>query len=281
LAFSKRPLLLEEIAEAVILKPQRNFDFENDRLFDPHVVLIICSGLVSLSIQTREVQLAHYSVKKYLTSGRIQQASISIFNIQRISTHKKIAETCLTYLLWFDESKLPVNNRNGYPLLGYSSSHWFDHARDVPDDSTLVDMSARLLGSLGGNALSTWLDLFEPGAGPMTYVERQEAEKMKYFEPQRYTDLYLGTPLYYASYCGLAETAAALLHNGADVNAAGGRCGNALSAAAYQGHTDVVRILIQNGASPNSKGGFYGNALLTAVCEGHEAVVSFLLKNGA
>ena len=53
-----------------------------------------------------------------------------------------------------------------------------------------------------------------------------------------------------------------LLNNGAEVNAQGGRFGNALQAASYQGHEATVRLLLlDKGAEVNAQGGKYGNAL--------------------
>jgi nucleoside phosphorylase len=72
-----------------------------------------------------------------------------------------------------------------------------------------------------------------------------------------------------------------LLENGADVNAQGGKYGNALQAASSKGYEGIVQILLENGADVNAQGGKYGNALQAASYEGHEKVVQILLENGA
>ncbi|KAF2729999.1 hypothetical protein EJ04DRAFT_446072 [Polyplosphaeria fusca] len=46
-----------------------------------------------------------------------------------------------------------------------------------------------------------------------------------------------------------------LLDKGADVNAQGGRYGNALQAASYGGHEAVVKMLLDAGADVNAQGG--------------------------
>ncbi|KAF8222829.1 hypothetical protein L208DRAFT_1146840, partial [Tricholoma matsutake] len=51
-----------------------------------------------------------------------------------------------------------------------------------------------------------------------------------------------------------------LIQKGEDVNAQGGRYGNALQAASYKGHQEIVKLLIEKGADVNAQGGFYGNA---------------------
>ncbi|KAI9871132.1 MAG: hypothetical protein M1830_003282, partial [Pleopsidium flavum] len=82
LAFSARPMRLEEIAEAVSMagKEPPVYDPAN-RLSDPTDVLTICSSLVTLTTrkgdrshepeEVNELRLAHFSVKEYLISQRI------------------------------------------------------------------------------------------------------------------------------------------------------------------------------------------------------------------
>ena len=47
------------------------------------------------------------------------------------------------------------------------------------------------------------------------------------------------------------------------------------------GHEAVVRLLLEKGANVNAEGGKYGNALQAASFGGHEAVVRLLLEKGA
>ncbi len=72
-----------------------------------------------------------------------------------------------------------------------------------------------------------------------------------------------------------------LLNKGADVNAQGGHCGNALQVASAEGREAVVMMLLDNGANVNAEGGFYGNALQAASRQGNEAIVKTLLDKGA
>ncbi|ORY14308.1 hypothetical protein BCR34DRAFT_479796, partial [Clohesyomyces aquaticus] len=64
-----------------------------------------------------------------------------------------------------------------------------------------------------------------------------------------------------------------LLDKSANVNAQGGRYGNALQAASWNGHEQVVKLLLNKGADVNAQGGEYGNALQAASSNGHEQVV--------
>ncbi|EDU50673.1 vegetative incompatibility protein HET-E-1 [Pyrenophora tritici-repentis Pt-1C-BFP] len=88
-------------------------------------------------------------------------------------------------------------------------------------------------------------------------------------------------PLYYATMLGFSTITRLLLDKGADVNAQGGRFGNALQAASYGGYEQVVKALLDNGADVNAQGGDYNNALQAASVRGHEQVVKTLLDKGA
>jgi hypothetical protein len=74
-----------------------------------------------------------------------------------------------------------------------------------------------------------------------------------------------------ASKTGVAAAVAAVLDQGANVNADGGR---ALCNASARGHTAVVQLLVQRGAEVNA---LNGTPLITAASGGHTATVRALL----
>ena len=77
------------------------------------------------------------------------------------------------------------------------------------------------------------------------------------------------------------EVVRQLLDKGADVNAQGGKYGNALHAAASWGRLEVVQLFLAKGANVNAQGGEYGNALQAAALWGKLGVVQLLLDKGA
>jgi hypothetical protein len=115
LAFSARSLRIEEAAEVIALNSECDIRFEPERrLTDPRDLLIICSSLVVISPATiknsydieeevEELKLAHFSVKEYLVSKRIQAGPASKFSILEIPATLTIAQTCLVYLLQFNK----------------------------------------------------------------------------------------------------------------------------------------------------------------------------------
>ncbi|KAF1938914.1 ankyrin, partial [Clathrospora elynae] len=93
------------------------------------------------------------------------------------------------------------------------------------------------------------------------------------------TNDYYQAPLLLAVEKGHKQVLKLLLDKGADVNAQGGRYGNALQAASARGHeAAVVRMLLDKGANVNGQqGGHFGNALQAASARGEEAVVKLLV----
>jgi ankyrin repeat protein len=90
------------------------------------------------------------------------------------------------------------------------------------------------------------------------------------------------TPLHYAASFGIEHVVKALLEQGAEVDATGGRLGaTAFHAAALRGHVKVMDILFQNGADPNKLDFIKKTPLASAVLGGNVEVINYLLEHGA
>jgi hypothetical protein len=100
---------------------------------------MICSSLVTIVVSTinnsysktreiKEVRLAHFSVKEYLVSDHIRTRPALQYNIAKCA-HDYIAQTCLTYLLYFrGPSLLTLDNIDEFPLVRYAAKYWTQHA---------------------------------------------------------------------------------------------------------------------------------------------------------
>ena len=112
LAFSERPLDIDEVAEAAVVNPHSDRPFDpEERLRDSHAVLEILTSLVTVSpivnasySRTWIVRLAHFSVKEYLLSDRIQNGPASKFSATDVAANEFIAKSCLQYIFHYDES---------------------------------------------------------------------------------------------------------------------------------------------------------------------------------
>jgi Ankyrin repeats (3 copies) len=280
LLFSARLLLLEEIAEAAAIDPERETPFNRDEVLeDPSDVLDICSSLVTLTTispyeisrrynqqpqKCEAVILAHYSVQEYLSSNRLQ-GRIAQYSATSSACHAFIASSCLGYLHHLDEADFFSTHRVEDVKLGvYSSQFWTRHAREAPTDERITQSAVALL-SRSNAAYCNWIQIHDPDKSwKGSDITR---------DPQAIPE-----PLCYACLEGLAEVAGYLITiEGADVNAQGGYYGNALQAASSRGHDKVVEVLLAKGANVNAQGGRYGNALQAASFEGHDKVIKILL----
>ncbi|KAG6904884.1 hypothetical protein DXG01_006459, partial [Tephrocybe rancida] len=265
LSFSKRPLKVAEIAEAITV----DFSSEDGPVFNakkrysnPRDMLIRCSSLVTESGGT--IKLSHFSVKEYLLSTHVENN----FSISETTTHSKISEISVAYLLQFDSFEpLTKAMLSSSPLAQYAAEHWIDHAKSGGMDSALLKLILQLFVSKTA-AFTNWIRInnIDNPWHPMDL----SMNKAK-----------VCSPLYYASLAGLQQVSKHLLENKADVNAHGGKYGNALHAASCLGHEAIVELLLENGADVNAQEEEYGNALQTATCWGHEAIVKLLLEKGA
>ena len=307
LAYAQSPPSLGELAEATIIDPKDAGGVDIDNRGDIEDTLDILSGLITLESAERnndnsdsiedengnseldesepeygvartasqagqfgrdtKVRLAHFSVKEYLESKRILQGNAKNFYLEIASEHEYLAQSCLMYLVHYsgsNEKRSTIDDLEAFPLLRYAARSWFYHSS--LQQSTKVNRETCFLSS--ETVKVDWLQVHEPDRYWRT--------------PFRPTVLrYTGPGLYYASFLGLEAVVSAFLKAGADVNAHGGRYGNALQAASSEGHEKVVQMLMDAGADINAQGGFYGNALQVASARGHEKVVQILLEAGA
>lgn len=235
-------------------------DAADDRTFYSHT---------SSEAEYTYVRLAHFSVKEYLVSSRV---NIARYSLPFQGSHDTLAKCCLVYLLRLDvdEWERPFLESE-FPLARYAAEHWMQHARASENPSQQQqDLSIALL-TQDTAAFSTWNLLFDIDDSLSAARSIQE-------QPCK-----LPSPLYAASFGNLTHIVRAMLDAGADANIQGGRLKNALQVASLRGHEEVVQLLLNGGADVNytKEAGLHGNALQAAASSGHEKVVKLLLAAGA
>jgi ankyrin repeat protein len=272
--FSKRPLQIDEIVDAVAVGPkgERHFNPRN-RMPEPREISRYCSSLVIVvSTQNNSddandaeavLQLAHFSVKEYLTSSRVQTEFRQVF--QENTAKVAIATVCLGYLLHLDQNLKWQDMELTFPFARYCALNWMEHAAvSNEQDEELRCLALELF--LHEKSYINWLNL------------NNNLHVLRGLEP---TFENQPAALYCASFGGLTHVVGDLIRQGANINAQGGFYGNALQAASVNGHDKVVELLLDKGADINAQGGYYGNALQAASVAGHDKIVDLLLDKDA
>ena len=300
LCFSIRPLTLPEMVEILAIQNGNGGGFfPDERLPDPEDVMVVCSSLISCNTdystddpidnsvdestngnssgndpgdggieqrRTRQIRLAHFSVKEYLLSDRCALQS----DLQTQTCHALIAEGCLRYLLHLSEdSPLTEEVVDQYPLARYAAEYWWQHAQKIDSTSgcAVFELASKLLTN-ENSALLSWVQLYNVD-GPW------EGSDMTL------TISHILEPLYYAASIGVPEVVRSILQNNTDIDAQGGHFGNALSSASRYGYEKIVQMLLDAGADVNARGVSDNNALEAASGYGYEKIVQILLDVGA
>ena len=173
LAFCKRPMKIEEIAETITMdfSSDKCLVFNQDKRYaDPWDVLVRCSSFVSElkgkyswlnsasqtlnNAYTGYIKLSHFSVKEYLLSTYVEE----YFSIDEKTSHSKILEISIAYLLQFDDDSLPLTEAmlDSMPLAWYASDHWIDHAKSGGMDPTVLQLILCLFIT-GSAPLVNWI----------------------------------------------------------------------------------------------------------------------------
>ena len=145
LCFAQRSLTLNEMVDALAVAFVDGAKFDPDERYpDPRDILSRCSSLVSLT-EGGVLQLAHFSVKEYLLSDRIQNSKASFYAIVELDANHLIAESCLAYLLQFKTIDCPNESTiKNYPLAQYASEFWLQHVNGR-EDALSVDLQALIM----------------------------------------------------------------------------------------------------------------------------------------
>ena len=134
---ASRPLRVKELADLLA------FDFEEGsiptfykdwRLEDPaDAVLSTCSTLLAIVNDHGSliVQFSHFSVKEFLTSTRLAEATDIVsrrYHVSMTPAHTLVAQACLGILLHLDKD-VTSDSLKDFPLVKYAAEHWVDHVQ--------------------------------------------------------------------------------------------------------------------------------------------------------
>ncbi|KAL6786735.1 ankyrin repeat-containing domain protein [Trichoderma sp. SZMC 28012] len=281
LAFSRRVLAVEELAEIFIIDPDKQTAFdENDRLFSSSAITKYFSGLIvidkgqaSRKHSKDTVRLVHFSVKEYLTSDRIEGRPTSVFSFTEADAYIHIARSCLAYLMHLDTAyernteATIYSVRNAYSLTSYAAGYWTAHLEKVPR----AQWPAKV-------ALSAVLALADHSLSLLLIMNRQLASfQHPYFKYM------LKKPHCYTAYRGFSQLTEVMIAQKQSANEyiTQEDLDFGLYFAAYGGNLDIVQLFLEKGANMKAHCGKWDSAVHAAVSGGHMNVLEFFVSNGA
>ncbi|KAH9037397.1 ankyrin repeat-containing domain protein [Lactarius deliciosus] len=275
LAVAVRPLRVEELAELLAFDFQASSSEGIPKLKDDwrwddqeEAVLSTCSSLITVvpDGDSRVVQFSHFSVKEYLTSARLAQSQgdVSRFHIDLDGAHTILAQACLGTLLQLDEH----TDAKGFPLVEYAARHWVDHTR-------FEKVSPRVRDGMD--------DLFDASKPYFrAWLRVHDRDEHWSYYCSRNPPLRLGSPLYYAAFCGFYDLAERLItKHPKQVNASGGHIVAPLPAALYNGHFDIATLLRDRGADLDVRDEDNWTTLHGASIDPRIDIMRWLLNHGA
>ena len=278
LTVAARPLRVEELAEVLAFDfdeapggiPTLNADWRRED--QERAVLSTCSSLITVihDGKSRVVQFSHFSVKEFLTSDRLANATedISFYHIAPAPAHTILTQACLSILLRLDDIARKTSMRQ-FPLLEYTLEHWVDHAL-FENVSLRVQDGIEILFDVEKPHFSRWVRI------------DSHIDDYYHWQDEKHPDQLKAAPMYYAALCGFTQVIEKLITVHPEyVSATGGALGTALHTASDRNHLKVVQSLLRHGADVNAPGLWGRTPLLFATEKGHLEVVRWLLEHGA
>ena len=264
---SIRPLHVEELAEILAVRfeearpPTFNAAWRPENAEE--AVISACSSLITIVDRegSQVVQFSHFSVKEFLTSGRLATAEerLSYYHILLEPAHTILAHASLSVLLQLDD-KIDKDTIGHFPLASYAARHWVDHARFMSVSSHVQEVMEHLFDAAKSH-FAAWVWLHD--------IDRYWIEHMSKIHPTRPE----AEPLYYAALCGFRGLVEHLIAvDSQDVNSRGGSHTTPLHAASLKGHLEVASLLLENGADPDSRD-HVGRIPLHRVSQGGQLVM--------
>jgi len=280
-------LTLAELYECLAIEEGMDHIDEEAQLSSPMDIYDLCGSLISVTAEGGVI-LAHLSVKDYLLSDAIKHGKASAFALSLPEVNAENAFKCLTYLSFAEFRTGPSRTQDDFgdrliarPFLCHASKWWPTYAGNAGSSSE------KLKGLV--------LDLFTPSCRPqfMSWLQvicsevvlfRHDLKRGGIERRKRGFSYYPrhATSLYYAASYGIEHVVRALLEQGAEVDAQGGRLeATAFHAAALRGHVNIMDILYQKGADPNMMDRIKVTPLQSAAHGNRVEVIKYLLDHDA
>ena len=299
LAYAKRPVLVEELQQALAVEwdedeePPRALDLDN--VLDASSLLDVCAGLATIDEESNIIRLVHYTTQEYI---------VKFCRKLFASAHLDISRTCLAFISFdefgdgFSRSDIQFHRRlDRYPFFSYVARYWGHHLRGHPEED-LRELTSSFLND----------DSRVSSCGQVLHVSDVPHEGYSQNFPRRLHGLHLAATfglevttssllqstsdsdprdsfdrcaLHYAAKEGQASVIQLLLSKGCHIDVRDKNGKSSLQYAAENGHVEVVRCSAEAGALLGARDTWGHTALHQACKWGHETVVRLLLQKGA
>ncbi|KAJ6133492.1 hypothetical protein N7471_008707 [Penicillium samsonianum] len=166
LMYSRCPLSLEELVEAIAITPEMTTlaDMQKGKLRRASDVFEICGSLISQSKVSEKLSLAHYSIYEWLSSSQLATGRSNQFHLDSNASHSSITCACVAYLSFDDygsaefssrvkrvldlqESGLGIQMLPNSSFFDYASSYWWVHLKTrLPEKEYLATRKEKSVG---------------------------------------------------------------------------------------------------------------------------------------
>ena len=294
LVVAVRPLHLNELAEVLAIDfstaggtplVDKRLQWEDQQ----NAVLSACSSLITIieDSGSRIVQFSHFSVREFLTSGRLATSNIDALRDQHIClghAHTVMAQACLAVLLRLDKMDSRTIERS--PLTGYAATCFHDHAKFEDVLSHISDGVDDLLDPKKPY-FDPWIWLQIGDWNPSSWHNAHLVHHV--FSSRHSSCLSLPgapkfppqiAPLYYVAALGhLCLAQRLLLTRPQDLRAKDDRGCAPFHIAVLAGKVEVSQLLIRHSVDLNIRDIEDHNLLHMAAWKGHIEIVQMLLEN--
>ena len=221
LVCSKEPLSSSALCEAISIDTG-DTTLDRTAIPDESEILRWCSSLVRRSASGKSLELGHFTVKEFLTTGTdALDSEYSVYHFSPEIDDAELAETCLTYLSFEDfGSGSRDSNRFSYKrwekfgFRQYAVRHWAEHARKNLTRPEVMSLIQQLLHPSKPLAFVSWTqDLL------WAFYEYRHGIFQKNSQISKYV-LATASPLHFAAMLALPESCEWLLQKGCYVDQA-------------------------------------------------------------
>ena len=296
---SKKQLTSLALCEAVSIE-SGDTTLDRSAVPDEEEILRRCSSLVRRSASGKSLELAHFTVKEFLTTGIDPlDKEYGLYYFCAETEDIEAAKVCLRYLNFEDfgsgnrdSMEFSYERWDKFAFRKYAVYYWADHARKHLTNAEVMPLTQQLLHPSKPLNFVSWTQDFLWGHHEYQHKVLEDAPGISL------TDLMTMGPLHFAAFLGLNESCAWLVQNGCPVDQTSA-CGTPLECAfrrysvfeSYFNYSDLreetlscsatVKLIINNGADVQ-KGCLRGPSYLKmALFMPDEDLCIELLRKGA